>query len=78
MTLLIGNNICRSSLINEMTQAKLAEIVGVTRQTIVALERADTLHRWSSRNWRLYLIAVLMRCFSERPGICTAPISSPR
>jgi putative transcriptional regulator len=35
----IGNNLRRSRFSHdEMTQAKLAEIVGVTRQTIVALE----------------------------------------
>jgi len=37
--LLIGNNIRRFRFNQgEMTQARLAEVVGVTRQTIVALE----------------------------------------
>ena len=33
---------------NEMTQQQLAEKVGVTRQTIVAIEKAITRRRW---NW---------------------------
>ena len=38
-TLLIGNDLRRMRFMHsEMTQAKLADIVGVTRQTIVALE----------------------------------------
>lgn len=37
--ILIGNHLRQQRFMhNEMTQAKLAEIVGVTRQTIISLE----------------------------------------
>ena len=34
---------------SEMTQQELAELAGVTRQTIIAIEGESTLRRWT---WR--------------------------
>jgi DeoR/GlpR family transcriptional regulator of sugar metabolism len=36
---------------NEMTQQQLADKVGVTRQTIVAIERRGLLHRRHAGRW---------------------------
>lgn len=80
-TLLIGNNIRRLRFDhNEMTQAKLAEIVGVTRQTIVALETG----RYAPSLELAMKLAAVFGCsvdalfFWKDPEFARlAPISSP-
>lgn len=47
---------------NKISQAELADEMGVTRQTIISLEKVAIMRRW---NWLLKLLDILERLLKK-------------